>query len=240
MDSGFMTNINNTVSPPPQMAMQVTVATPICKSLGSHSQYIADNSKGSTADKRHIVEREWLSRSIQLPIRLKPRSSKWPSRKSVLELHRQSLAEHQLKPLPHLPLLPPQRQLLLLLQQKPLLLHHLPKVDSRLAPELSPTVLANAHASALLVPSPTLPCKVSVHLAVFQVSDPDHISWMPTNTNRPNASANVGEVSGRGGVEDDGRVAVERLDARIPVQMMVYDWIVLRMRFNSPLNWIPF
>jgi len=29
MDSGFMANVNNTVSPPPQMAMQVTVATPI-------------------------------------------------------------------------------------------------------------------------------------------------------------------------------------------------------------------
>jgi plastocyanin len=32
VDSGFMPNINNTVSPAPQMAMQVTVATPICKS----------------------------------------------------------------------------------------------------------------------------------------------------------------------------------------------------------------
>jgi plastocyanin len=31
MDSGFMANVNNTVSPAPQMAMQVTVATPICK-----------------------------------------------------------------------------------------------------------------------------------------------------------------------------------------------------------------
>lgn len=37
MDSGFMPNINNTVSPPPQMAMQVTVATPIwfyCRQSG--------------------------------------------------------------------------------------------------------------------------------------------------------------------------------------------------------------
>ena len=32
-DSGFMANINNSVSPAPQMAMQVTVATPICKFL---------------------------------------------------------------------------------------------------------------------------------------------------------------------------------------------------------------
>jgi len=37
MDSGFMANINNTVSPAPQMAMQVTVATPIwfyCRQKG--------------------------------------------------------------------------------------------------------------------------------------------------------------------------------------------------------------
>lgn len=32
MDSGFMSNPNNSVVPAPQMAMQVTVATPICKS----------------------------------------------------------------------------------------------------------------------------------------------------------------------------------------------------------------
>jgi plastocyanin len=31
MDSGFMPNTNNTIVPAPQMAMQVTVATPICK-----------------------------------------------------------------------------------------------------------------------------------------------------------------------------------------------------------------
>lgn len=31
MDSGFMPNINNTVNPAPQMAMQVTVSTPLCK-----------------------------------------------------------------------------------------------------------------------------------------------------------------------------------------------------------------
>jgi hypothetical protein len=32
MDSGFMANPNNTVSPPPQVAMQVMVDTPLCKS----------------------------------------------------------------------------------------------------------------------------------------------------------------------------------------------------------------
>ena len=31
MDSGFMPNINNTVVPPPQMAIQVKVSTPLCK-----------------------------------------------------------------------------------------------------------------------------------------------------------------------------------------------------------------
>lgn len=31
INSGFMPNINNTVSPPPQMAMQVKVSTPLCK-----------------------------------------------------------------------------------------------------------------------------------------------------------------------------------------------------------------
>ena len=33
IDSGFMPNPNGTVSPPPQMAMQVTVGTPICKRI---------------------------------------------------------------------------------------------------------------------------------------------------------------------------------------------------------------
>jgi len=31
MSSGFMANINNTISPAPQLAMQVTVSTPLCK-----------------------------------------------------------------------------------------------------------------------------------------------------------------------------------------------------------------
>lgn len=33
MDSGFMANPNNTIVPPPMMAMQVTVDTPLCKKL---------------------------------------------------------------------------------------------------------------------------------------------------------------------------------------------------------------
>lgn len=37
MDSGFMANPNNTVSPPPQVAMQVMVDTPLCKSTSQHT-----------------------------------------------------------------------------------------------------------------------------------------------------------------------------------------------------------
>lgn len=58
MDSGFMPNLNNTVSPAPQMAMQVTVATPLCKSAISIWWMISNNDKGSTADKKVTVERE--------------------------------------------------------------------------------------------------------------------------------------------------------------------------------------
>jgi hypothetical protein len=35
IDSGFMPNLNNSVVPPPQMALQVTVATPICKFISN-------------------------------------------------------------------------------------------------------------------------------------------------------------------------------------------------------------
>jgi plastocyanin len=31
MDSGFQPNLNDTVNPPPQVAMQVMVTTPLCK-----------------------------------------------------------------------------------------------------------------------------------------------------------------------------------------------------------------
>jgi hypothetical protein len=31
MDSGFQANPNNTINPPPQVAMQVMVSTPLCK-----------------------------------------------------------------------------------------------------------------------------------------------------------------------------------------------------------------
>lgn len=36
MDSGFQPNANNTVNPPPQVAMQVMVDTPLCKSRQKH------------------------------------------------------------------------------------------------------------------------------------------------------------------------------------------------------------
>lgn len=52
MDSGFMPNPNNTVSPPPQVAMQVMVDTPLCKSpISSSNCFETANKlkKGSTA-----------------------------------------------------------------------------------------------------------------------------------------------------------------------------------------------
>jgi hypothetical protein len=36
MDSGFQPNPNNTISPPPQVAMQVMVSTPLCKFLARY------------------------------------------------------------------------------------------------------------------------------------------------------------------------------------------------------------
>jgi hypothetical protein len=41
-------------------------------------------------------------------------------------------------------------------------------------------------------------------------------------------------------VEGSSCVAVERLDAGVSsTSDGIYDWIVLRIRFNSPLNWTP-
>lgn len=58
MDSGFMANINNTVSPSPQMAMQVTVATPICMSPIQTPKIQSNARQGSTADKPVTAEKE--------------------------------------------------------------------------------------------------------------------------------------------------------------------------------------
>lgn len=43
MNSGFMANPNNTVSPPPQVAMQVMVSDPLCKSICSHLTSVSTN-----------------------------------------------------------------------------------------------------------------------------------------------------------------------------------------------------
>jgi len=58
VDSGFMPNPNSSVVPPPQMAMQVTVATPICKSthLAEATQNF-NTSQGFTASRKVTVER---------------------------------------------------------------------------------------------------------------------------------------------------------------------------------------
>jgi len=59
MDTGFVANINNSVVPAPQVAMQVTVATPICKST-THKlcKHYLTSHQGSTADNQGIAGRE--------------------------------------------------------------------------------------------------------------------------------------------------------------------------------------
>lgn len=65
MDSGFQANPNNTINPPPQVAMQVMVDTPLCKfsRIGGTSgvdwgdQRANRNKKGSTASRRPTAAR---------------------------------------------------------------------------------------------------------------------------------------------------------------------------------------
>lgn len=59
MDSGFMANPNNTVSPPPQVAMQVMADSPLCKSsinlVGHHVP--SNRQQGSTASRQTTAAR---------------------------------------------------------------------------------------------------------------------------------------------------------------------------------------
>jgi hypothetical protein len=61
MDSGFQPNPDNSVNPPPQVAMQVMVATPLCKlshnspRLGSFFSLTLQ--KGSTASRPTTADR---------------------------------------------------------------------------------------------------------------------------------------------------------------------------------------
>lgn len=66
MDSGFQPNANNSVNPPPQVAMQVMVDTPLCMfrtlllSISTKSRLEWERltlSKGSTASRRDTAER---------------------------------------------------------------------------------------------------------------------------------------------------------------------------------------
>ncbi len=156
MDSGFMPNINNTVSPPPAVAMQVTVTTPICKSTIHLSWYdTSNNIKGSTADSQVTVERVWSSLSTQPPTRHKQNSRKWPLPRTVLAALL-LLSEEQLKhrlPRSLLPLLPP--------PQAP--------APWSLDPELSLEMHAHAHVSAVSLPSLTPLSKALVLSVVSQV-----------------------------------------------------------------------
>jgi plastocyanin len=56
-DSGFMPNLNDSVVPPPQMAMQVTVTTPLCKPPIPPQATTTNIWKGSIVDKKVTAER---------------------------------------------------------------------------------------------------------------------------------------------------------------------------------------
>lgn len=60
MDSGFQPNPNNTISPPPQVAMQVMVSTPLCKSL---SRYMTARNTKTNALSRVLLPTGWPLRS---------------------------------------------------------------------------------------------------------------------------------------------------------------------------------
>ncbi len=61
MDSGFQPNANGTVNPPPQVAMQVQVATPLCKSMSFPALFLLPAAnhafQGSTAVRPVTAER---------------------------------------------------------------------------------------------------------------------------------------------------------------------------------------
>lgn len=61
MDSGFQANPNNSVNPPPQVAMQVMVDTPLCKSqstcINPPRTHANPHNQGSTASKRATAAR---------------------------------------------------------------------------------------------------------------------------------------------------------------------------------------
>lgn len=62
MDSGFMANPNNTVSPPPQIAMQVMSDKPLCKSTSTiQPAHILTRSQGSTASRATTAAPVWSS-----------------------------------------------------------------------------------------------------------------------------------------------------------------------------------
>jgi plastocyanin len=62
MDSGFMANPNSTVTPPPQVAMQVMVAEPLCKRApclkNSPGSCNSNNTQGSSAPRTATAARE--------------------------------------------------------------------------------------------------------------------------------------------------------------------------------------
>lgn len=115
MDSGFQANLNNTVNPPPQVAMQVMVDTPLCK-VSPYFFFLhflsplfplldlmvlLTPSQGSTAAKQTTAARAWSFPSTLLPKRPTLNSKPRP-------LRRTALARTVASPAVVLPLLLPQ------------------------------------------------------------------------------------------------------------------------------------
>lgn len=99
MDSGFQANINNTVNPPPQVAMQVMVDTPLCKVSPClffllyflsplfpllDLMVLLTPSQGSTAAKQTTAARAWSFPLTLLPKRPMLNSKPRPLRRTAL------------------------------------------------------------------------------------------------------------------------------------------------------------
>lgn len=142
MDSGYQANPNNTVNPPPQVAMQVMVNTPLCKlpPKALRPKTTPNNiQQGSTAVKAPTAERAWSSPSTPPLRRRTPCSRPSPSAKRARAAAAPSPAVPLPLPLPPLLVLPP-------------LLARLPRplAPSPLAPPPTPRrTRASSRASAL-------------------------------------------------------------------------------------------
>lgn len=159
-----MANPNNTIVPPPQMAMQVTTDKPLCKCSQTVTKSIyLFFCQGSTANKATTAAKEWYSLSTQLLRSRTPHSRRRRSHRTATAYsHLSSVVNHQLH---HNHLLLHQ----VVLNQPMSLLHHHPKPNQETAwpPESDRSTMANvlALAYAVLLHSPIQLYRVEEHSA---------------------------------------------------------------------------